>query len=99
MILACARRARASLVFLAAVVLTARCGSSPTAPPPAAGAETLELRLTTAHFRLYAGRTSATAVQSAADALERQYARVLNDLYVTSLAPITVRIWQDEATY
>ena len=37
------------------------------------GAETLELRLTTAHFRVFAGRTSATVVRSAADALEREY--------------------------
>jgi hypothetical protein len=57
------------------------------------------LRLTTAHFRLFAGRTSAATVQSAADALERQYARVLNDLSVSSLGPITVQIWQDDATY
>lgn len=55
--------------------------------------------MTTAHFRLFAGRASATRVQSAADALERQYARVLNDFDVTSLGPITVQIWQDEATF
>ena len=82
----------------AAVLSTVCCGSSPTAPP-SLGTETLELRLTTAHFRVFAGRTSAAVVQSAADALERQYARVLNDLNVASLGPITVQIWQDEATY
>jgi len=63
------------------------------------GSETLELRLTSTHFRVFAGQASATTVQSAADALERQYARVLSDLNVTSLGPITVRIWQDEAAY
>ncbi len=98
MISACASRARAIVVLIAALVVTARCGSSPTAPA-AAGAETLELKLTTAHVRLFAGRTSAATAQSAADALERQYARVLNDLNVTSLGPITVQIWQDQATY
>ena len=86
------------VVIAGAVVMTAQCGGSPTAPG-AAGAETLTLQLTTAHFRLFAGRTPATAVQSAADALERQYARVLNDLNVASLGPITVQIWQDEASY
>ena len=85
------------VVSIIAVVATAGCGGSPTAP--AAVGETLELRLTTAHFRVFAGRTSATAVQSAADALERQYARVLGDLSVTTLDPITVQIWQDEVTY
>src|SRR5262245_12017903 len=89
--LAC--HARVIGTILAAVVVAARCGSSPTAPGPT-DAETLELRLTTAHFRLFAGRTSAAAVQSAADALERQYARVLIDLNVTSTGPITVQIWQ-----
>jgi hypothetical protein len=85
--------------FLAAVVAaTVGCGGSPTAPAGATS-ETLELRLTTAHFRLFAGRTSAATVQSAADALERQYARVLSDLNVPSLGPIGVQIWQDEASY
>jgi len=91
-------RPRAIGVFLAAVVATVRCGGSP-AGPSSAASETLELRLSTAHFRLFAGQTSATAVQSAADALERQYARVLNDLNVPSLGPISVRIWQDEGSY
>jgi hypothetical protein len=86
------------IVSIIAVVATAGCGGSPTAPG-AMGSETLELRLTTTHFRVFAGQTSATTVQSAADALERQYARVLTDLNVTSLGPITVRIWQDEAAY
>jgi hypothetical protein len=78
-----------------------RCGgSSPTAPAGGnASTETLELRLTTPHFRLFAGRTPATTVQSAADALERQYARVLSDLNVSSLGPIMVNIWQDQTTY
>jgi hypothetical protein len=83
---------------LVVVLATVCCGSSPTGPA-AADTETLELRLTTAHFRVFAGRASATVVQSAADALERQYARVLNDLNVASLGPITVQIWQDEASY
>jgi len=86
------------IVSLIAVVATVRCGGSPTAPG-AMGSETLELRLTSTHFRVFAGQASATTVQSAADALERQYARVLTDLNVTSLGPITVRIWQDEAAY
>lgn len=93
-----ASHAREIGVLLVAVVITAACGGSPTAPTTA-HAETLELRLTTAHFRLFAGQTAAATVQSAADALERHYARVLNDLNVTSLGPITVQIWRDEATY
>ena len=89
---------RAIVACLVTVLVTVCCGGSPTAPA-AAGAETLELRLTTAHFRLFAGRASATVVQSAADALERQYPRVLSDLNVASIGPIAVQIWQDEATY
>jgi hypothetical protein len=92
------RSSRAIGVFLAAVAITTGCGSSPIAPP-AAGVELLELKVTTPHFRLFAGRTPDTTVQSAADALERQYARVLSDLTVTSLGPITVQIWQDQTTY
>lgn len=88
---------RAVFICLAAAV-TVSCGGSPTSPA-ATDAETLELRLTTEHFRLFAGRASVATVQSAADALERQYGRVLADLSVTSLGPITVKIWQDPATY
>ena len=94
-----ANRACAIGALVAAVVVSARCGRSPTTPATTTNNEMLELRLTTAHFRLFAGRASATTVQSAAEALERQYARVLNDLNVSSLGPIDVRIWQDEATY
>ena len=91
-------RARAIGVFLAAGVATARCGGSPNAPT-AAASEALELRLTTAHFRLFADRASSATVQSAANALEGQYARVLNDLNVSALGPITVKIWQDDVSY
>jgi hypothetical protein len=91
-------RAWTLAVFVAVVAATVRCGGSPTAPAGVTG-ETLELRLSTAHFRLFADRTSAATVQSAADSLERQYARVLNDLNVASLGPISVRIWQDDASY
>jgi len=85
-------------VLLAAVLLTATCGSPPAGPATATG-ETLTLQLTTAHFRLFAGRASAATVQSAADALERQYARVLADLNVSSPGSIAVQIWQDEPTF
>jgi hypothetical protein len=92
------RLARAMLAPILIVGATARCGGSLTAPT-AVGSETLELRLATQHFRVFAGQISASTVQSAADALERHYGRVLNDLNVESIGPITVRIWQDEATY
>jgi hypothetical protein len=92
------RSSRAIGLFLAVVVITTGCGSSPAAPS-AAGVELLELKVTSPHFRLFAGQTPETTVQSAADALERQYARVLSDLTVTSLGPITVQIWQDQTTY
>ena len=91
-------RARTAGLLIAIAVMTVHCGGS-SASPTAVGAETLELRLTTAHFRVFAGQASTTTVQSAADALERQYARVLTDLNVTSLDPITVRIWQDDDSY
>ena len=93
------RNVRALIACLAAGLVTLGCGSEPTRPT-GSDAETLELRLTTTHFRLFAGRASTTVVQSAADALEREYARVLSDLNVTTpLGPISVQIWQDEATY
>jgi hypothetical protein len=87
---------RASVMILA--VLSISCGGG-TASSPTAAAETLELRLTTAHFRVFAGTTSDASVRAVADRLEAEYPRILRELNLSAVPAITVRIWHDETTY
>ena len=87
---------RAAALTLA--VLSLCCGGG-TASSPTAAAETLELRVTTAHFRVLAGSTPESTLRAAADRLEAEYARILQDLGLSTVPVVTVRIWQDEAGY
>lgn len=81
-------------------LLTIACGGSSSNPAgPTEPGETLELRRQTAHFRIFAGQASDATVALAADRLEERYARVLGDLGIADMTPVTVRIWQDQATY
>ena len=81
-------------------LLTIACGGQSGSPAgPTQPGETLALRLQTAHFRIFAGQASDASVAQAAERLEQHYARVLADLGVTDMATVTVRIWQDQATY
>ena len=82
----------------ACAVLSISCGGG-TASGPTATVETLELRLQTDHFRIFAGATPAASLRSAADRLEAEFPRILRELGLSTLPVITVRIWQDEATY
>jgi hypothetical protein len=76
------------------------CGARPAGvTAPTAAAETLALRFETAHFRVHAGRASDATLRAAADRLEAQYARITTELGVAGLAPIAVKVWQDEASY
>jgi hypothetical protein len=79
-------------------IFAASCGGG-TASSPSAVSENLELRVQTAHFRVLAGSAPDAAVRAAADRLEAEYARILGELNVPSHPVVTVRIWQDEATY
>lgn len=81
-----------------AAALAAACGGETTTGPSAA-AETLELRVETSHFRVHAGGLPDTSVRAAADRLEQEYGRISTNLNVSGLPVMTVRIWQDEATY
>lgn len=90
-------RAGAAQAFVGAA-LAAACGGETTTAPSAA-AETLQLRVETAHFRVLAGATPDVSVRTAADRLEQEYGRISTDLTVSALPVMTVRIWQDESTY
>ena len=82
-----------------AVAISGACGGERTASGPTPVAETLAVRLQTAHFRILAGTAPETAWRAAADRLEAEYSRILTGFGLSSLPFITVRIWQDEATY
>jgi hypothetical protein len=87
---------RAAAIVLAVLVVC--CGGG-TPSSPTATTETLELRVTTAHFRVFAGATPESTLRAAADRLEAEYARILQDLGLSTVPVVTVRIWQDEAAY
>jgi hypothetical protein len=88
---------RAAAFTLAALSIC--CGGGGTPSGPTATAETLEVRVTTPHFRVLAGTTADAALRAAADRLEAEYPRILQELGLTSVPDVTVRIWHDEATY
>ena len=87
---------RAAAIVLAVLLIC--CGGG-TPSSPTATAETLELRVTTAHFRVLAGATPESTLRAAADRLEAEYPRILQDLGLSTVPVVTVRIWQDEAAY
>ena len=82
-----------------ALALSMACGSGGGISTPSAVAESLELRIQTDHFRIFAGTAPNTAVQAAADRLEAEYARIITGFGLSGVPMITVRIWQDETTY
>ena len=88
---------RRLLALSALVATTACCGGNTTGPTTTV--ETLELRLQTDRFRVFAGTAPETAVRAALDRLEAEYPRIITALGVSSLPVIAVRIWQDERTY
>jgi hypothetical protein len=80
------------------IAATISCGGGTTTAPTAT-AESLELRIQTAHFRIVAGTTPEAALRTAADRLEAEYPRILSELNVASHPVVTVRIWQDQTSY
>ena len=89
-----------SRVLVLTCLASLACGGPSSGPTsPTQPGETLELRRQTAHFRILAGQAPDAAVVAAAEGLEAHYARVLSDLGVGDVAMVTVKIWQDEATY
>lgn len=90
-------RAGAAQAFVAAA-LAAACGGETTTGPTSA-AETLQLRVETSHFRVFAGTTPEASVRAAADRLEQEYGRISSTLNLSGLPVMAVRIWQDETTY
>jgi hypothetical protein len=74
------------------------CGGG-TASSPTPTSEVLERRVQSEHFTVFAGTTSDATVRAVADRLEAEYPRILRELNLASVAPVTVRIWHDETTY
>jgi len=86
-------------VLCVLVMATAAACSSDTPTSPDRQRETLAPRFQTDHFRVLAGTTPDSILRSAADRLEAEHPRIVAALGVTSLPTMTVRVWQDEATY
>ena len=82
----------------AAIAQLVACGGQTTTSPTAA-IETLELRVQTEHFRVFAGATPDASVRAAADRLEAEYPRILRALNLPAVPLVSVRIWHDQATY
>src|SRR5690348_7097077 len=62
--------------------------------------ESLAMRMQTAHFQMFADTTTPDeTLRAAGDRLEAEYARILNDLGVSSHPTVTVRVWQDATSY
>ena len=85
--------------WLCLILLLAACGRNTPAGPGSSTGEILALKLQTEHFRLLAGGASQAVVQSVADALEANCARIAADLDVTDLRPTTVEIWTDAESF
>ena len=89
---------RRLLAISALVIATACGGDGGTTTGPTSVAETLELRLQTDRFRVFAGTAPESAVRAAIDRLEAEYPRITTALGVSSLPKIAVRIWHDQRT-
>lgn len=90
------------LLALAVVMMSIACSGAATSPSPLSAAlsgERLALKVSTAHFQVFGDNTPAATLRATADRLESEYARVLRDLNVTSHPMVTVRVWQDSASY
>lgn len=87
------------LAALLCLLVTAGCGGeTPTSPLPIDG-ERLTMRIQTSHFQILGGGSPDATLRGAADSLEREYARILGDLAVSTHPVVTVRIYQDPTSY
>ena len=87
------------LAALVCLLVTAGCGGeTPTSPLPIDG-ERLTMRMQTSHFQILGGGSPDATLRGAADSLEREYARILGDLGVSTHPVVTVRIYQDPTSY
>jgi hypothetical protein len=92
------RRRFAALGVLVGALLARGCEEGLSSPTPTAG-EVLVQRLQTGHFQLYGDRVADAVLRDVADRLETSYARVLADLSVTAVQPVSVKVWQDQASW
>ena len=80
------------------VLAVSACSGSPTTPTPS---ESLDVKLEVPGFQIYGGRTPAPVLREVAARLAATRPRMAADLGVDEerLGTITVRVWQDEATW
>ncbi len=90
---------RSTLAALMVLLVAAGCGgTTPTSPLPV-DLERLTMRVQTPHFQIFGGNSPDATLRGAADRLEAEYARILGNLGVSSHPVVTVRIFEDPATY
>jgi hypothetical protein len=77
----------------AALLMLAACGGPTTAPSPGAAGGLY----TSAHFRFQYTPLDAANIERTAEAVEREYARIIADLRVGSMPTVTVTFYTDHA--
>ncbi len=93
-----ARRLAVAVGALIGALVLPCCEDRPSAPTTNAG-EVLVLRLQTQHFRLFGDRVTDAVLRDVADNLEANFTRVLADLSVSSVQPVSVKVWQDQGSW
>jgi hypothetical protein len=76
-----------------AALLAIACGHGGASPTPPAAAMTV--RVETAHFRVLTDAVPDDVLRGTAFRLEQERGRVMSDLAVAAVRPITVKVWQD----
>jgi len=89
----------ATLLLGGGLTLASACGHASSAPSAVTAGETLRLRLETAGFRIFADSAPDSVLQPIADRLEAERPRVMSDLGVAALGPITVDVWREPAAW
>jgi hypothetical protein len=89
------------LSCLACLSMGCSGGAASPGPSPvnATLGESLSLRFQTAHFQVFGSTTPDATLRAAANRLEAEYPRILNELGVASHPTVTVRVWQDTTSF
>jgi hypothetical protein len=91
------RRSLAVVFVACLLVAAASCGSSPASPTSAAEQPTL--KVTTAHFQIFADRADAASLAAISAALEANHGRITADLRVSAMPVVSVWVWQDSTSF
>ncbi|MBP1634625.1 MAG: hypothetical protein H6Q10_1199 [Acidobacteria bacterium] len=91
------KRILAAALLAVSVAAWACAGDRPGSPSDVS--EHPSLKLTTAHFQLFADRIDQAALNLVAGLLEANYPRITSDLGVAGLPVTSVWLWQDRASF